>query len=733
MTVIRTNPLRKFCLALILSLVAIPLSRYISPTAFYDGHSVYLAWLPLGVMIALIMLFGRHAIAPLAIGFTVTNYWQLHLSPFYSLTLLFCQLAAVCISCVILRYMHGRRWRHGIPIKNIGLNVFWLGFATPVMGKVLMYVTGEIIDIPELMYSYFNITSVIYSIVDIQGLVCASLIFTRLFYYPFRMCLNPRYARAFWYRNIACYTNLRNKIFITCWFISLIGMMIFLCAPFGDYYFAGYLVPAIFIFFSFGISQLAYPLVVMTWTVSAFLLVMYNKNFLHGIQTQYSLAFILSSLISFTVCLLYLLQVYHRSQRLQAKWQAQAMQDPITGLPNLRALEEYMMTPRAGAISLCCLHIGNLDFLSRHYGMMMRMHCKRSVTHILQPMLFSEEKLFQLPGNELLLVLNGPDTEARLKHLINFLSNKEIHWNNAVLNLEYAISWAPVSPRDKNMHHMLGQLSWLVEQADEGNQILKLDNGHVDAFDQSSEQVVLLNRVKNALDWGGFVLYAQSIRKPSGEGYYEILSRLVDADGMVTPDKFIPVLAQFNLSKRFDMQVLEYLFSSLDELPDKNFSVNLMPYTLMQKGSAAEIIALFRRYHVDVKRIIIEITEEQAFSNSDVSVANIQQLRQFGCLIAIDDFGTGYANYERLKRLEADIIKIDGCFVRDVLNNPMDAMIIRSICEMAKLRNLSVVAEYVETEEQQQLLERLGVHYMQGYLIDKPRPLWQLENKKKDL
>lgn len=60
-------------------------------------------------------------------------------------------------------------------------------------------------------------------------------------------------------------------------------------------------------------------------------------------------------------------------------------------------------------------------------------------------------------------------------------------------------------------------------------------------------------------------------------------------------------------------------------------------------------------------------------------------------------------------------------------------MIIRSICEMAKLRNLSVVAEYVETEEQQQLLERLGVHYMQGYLIDKPRPLWQLENKKKDL
>lgn len=733
MTLKRITPIRKFCLALIMSLVAIPFSRYISPTAFYDGHFVYLAWLPLSVMIALIMIFGRHAILPLVIGFTVTNYWQIHLSPFYTLTLLFCQLAAVCASCLILNAMLGRRWRHGLAIKNLGLHVFWLGFAVPVMSKVMMYFAGEVVTIPQAIYNYFNVTSVIYTIVDIQGLVCAALIFSKLFYYPFRMILNPRYARVFWQRNISCYTDLKNRVFISCWFAGLIGMLVFLCAPFGDYYFAGYLVPAIFIFFSFGISQLTWPLVILTWSFSAFLLVMYNKNFLHGVQTQYSLAFILSSLISFTVCLLYLLQVYHRSQRLKTMWQTQAMLDPITGLPNLRSLEEYMLRPGTVSVSICCLRIGNLDFLSRHYGMMMRLQCKRSITQVLQPILGNDEKLFQLPGNELLLVLNGPDTEARLQYLLDFLGNKEIHWNNAILNLEYCASWVPINARDKNLHHMLGQLSWLAEQAGEGNQILKLDNGHVEAFDQNSERVVLLNRVKNALDWGGFVLYAQPIRKPSGEGYYEILSRLIDSSGMVTPDKFIPILAQFNLSKRFDMQVLEYLFSSLDELPDMSFSVNLMPYTLMQKGSAAEIIALFRRYDVDVNRIIIEITEEQAFSSSDVNVANMQQLRQFGIRIAIDDFGTGYANYERLKRLEADIIKIDGCFVRDVLNDPMDAMIIRSICELAKLRNLSVVAEYVETEAQQALLTSLGVHYMQGYLIDKPRPLWQLEHKKKGL
>lgn len=64
--------------------------------------------------------------------------------------------------------------------------------------------------------------------------------------------------------------------------------------------------------------------------------------------------------------------------------------------------------------------------------------------------------------------------------------------------------------------------------------------------------------------------------------------------------------------------------------------------------------------------------------------------------------------------------------MRDVLTNPMDAMIIRSICELAKVQNLEVVAEFVETEEQQALLVKLGVHYMQGYLIDKPRPLYEI-------
>ncbi|MBZ5142665.1 EAL domain-containing protein, partial [Salmonella enterica subsp. enterica serovar Typhimurium] len=153
------------------------------------------------------------------------------------------------------------------------------------------------------------------------------------------------------------------------------------------------------------------------------------------------------------------------------------------------------------------------------------------------------------------------------------------------------------------------------------------------------------------------------------------------------------------------------------------FSVNLMPLTLLQKETASRIMQLFKRYGVPPASVIIEITEEQAFSHSEISMHNINQLRKFGLKIAIDDFGTGYANYERLKRLKADIIKIDGCFVKDILTDSLDAMIVKSITDLAKAKSLSVVAEFVETPAQRDLLLQLGVHSLQGYLIGRPRPL----------
>lgn len=97
-----------------------------------------------------------------------------------------------------------------------------------------------------------------------------------------------------------------------------------------------------------------------------------------------------------------------------------------------------------------------------------------------------------------------------------------------------------------------------------------------------------------------------------------------------------------------------------------------------------------------------------------------------GCQIAIDDFGTGYASYARLKNVNADILKIDGSFIRNIVSNSLDYQIVASICHLARMKRMRVVAEYVESEEIRSAVISLGIDYMQGYLIGKPQPLHEM-------
>ncbi len=205
------------------------------------------------------------------------------------------------------------------------------------------------------------------------------------------------------------------------------------------------------------------------------------------------------------------------------------------------------------------------------------------------------------------------------------------------------------------------------------------------------------------------------------------MARLKDNNEIITPDKFIPLIAEFNLSPRFDLlmveNVVKYIRSQNLDTEEICFSVNLMPLTLMQHRIAERIIAIFEQHQVPPSAVVFEVTEEQGFINAAAAHHCISTLRDYHFQIAIDDFGTGFANYERLKKLNADIIKIDGYFVKNITSNRVDQMIIKSICEIAGEMKLKVVAEYVETQEQRDVLITLGVEYLQGYLLGKPEPL----------
>ena len=119
--------IKKTLLALLVCFIAIPLSRFISPQTIIDGNQIYLAWLPLSLMYSVLFIFGRYAVAPLIIAFAITNAWIIDLTLTQALILLFCQLFSVFLSCAIVRFQLGRRWRAGLTAKHMGARIFWGG------------------------------------------------------------------------------------------------------------------------------------------------------------------------------------------------------------------------------------------------------------------------------------------------------------------------------------------------------------------------------------------------------------------------------------------------------------------------------------------------------------------------------------------------------------------------------------------------------------------------------
>ncbi len=238
----------------------------------------------------------------------------------------------------------------------------------------------------------------------------------------------------------------------------------------------------------------------------------------------------------------------------------------------------------------------------------------------------------------------------------------------------------------------------------------------------------MMNRLQQALEHNHFFLMAQPITGMRGDVYHEILLRMKgENDELISPDSFLPVAHEFGLSSSIDMWVIEHTLQFMAEnrakMPAHRFAINLSPTSVCQARFPVEVSQLLAKYQIEAWQLIFEVTESNALTNVKQAQITLQHLQELGCQIAIDDFGTGYASYARLKNVNADLLKIDGSFIRNIVSNSLDYQIVASICHLARMKKMLVVAEYVENEEIREAVLSLGIDYMQGYLIGKPQPL----------
>ncbi|MDH5500906.1 MAG: EAL domain-containing protein, partial [Gammaproteobacteria bacterium] len=157
-----------------------------------------------------------------------------------------------------------------------------------------------------------------------------------------------------------------------------------------------------------------------------------------------------------------------------------------------------------------------------------------------------------------------------------------------------------------------------------------------------------------------------------------------------------------------------------EEQPGLRFSINLSVNAFESENLAAFVRTQLTKHDVPAESIVFEITESLAVRHLKHVEQQISSLRRVGCQLALDDFGTGYSSFSHLKRLSVDYIKIDGCFIRELVTSPVDQKMVRMIAEIGREAGMKTVAEYVQSHAVFELLGKLGVELAQGYYIGRP-------------
>ncbi len=246
-------------------------------------------------------------------------------------------------------------------------------------------------------------------------------------------------------------------------------------------------------------------------------------------------------------------------------------------------------------------------------------------------------------------------------------------------------------------------------------------------------EMAWVQRLHMALEENRFCLYAQEIftlgATDAGNGHIEILLRLHDEAGrIILPDSFIPAAERYGLMTSLDRWVVENVFKIIArcmlERPARPMAIcaiNLSGITIGDDEFLGFLREKFETYRIPPEMICFEITETSAIANLGSAIRFINELKALGCHFSLDDFCAGMSSFAYLKHLPVDFLKIDGSFVKDMLDDPINRAMVEVINHIGHVMGKRTIAEFVETPQIEKALLEIGVDYAQGYLIERPQ------------
>ncbi len=428
-------------------------------------------------------------------------------------------------------------------------------------------------------------------------------------------------------------------------------------------------------------------------------------------------------------------------KRRQDEISYQASHDALTGLINRREFETRLRRVLTSAKqdrsehALCFMDLDRFKRVNDLCGHVAGDELLRQIGELLQANIRQRDTLARLGGDEFALLMEHCSIEQAYEtcqKIIDLLAGFRFHWEEQVFTVGVSIGLASIDAHIRDSEEVLGFADNACYQAKHaGRNRVEVHSPDSQKLQQRRKDIQWHNEIKAALEASRFVLYAQPIQPLASSALpgYEILLRLKLGNGDIAlPDTFLPAAERYNLAIDLDRWVIQHTVYWMSQHRDylahiDGLAVNLSGQTLGDDAILGFILRELQQSDIPADKLKFEITETAAIANLRDATVFIHTLKEMGCRFALDDFGSGLSSFAYLKNLQVDRLKIDGLFVRNCLDNPIDLEMVKSINNIGHVMGLETVAECVEDAATLATLKEIHVDFVQGHMVGSPRPI----------